>query len=425
MALVNKASDAHRRQEMPMNEKDWTDLPAGDTPLSLLSRIAFRIRRNGPLWLLRRLYGEIQAPLTGPGRLLNGLFRRMSQIGRTLGGQRPAVSTDTLLAFYDLLAEPSTFDAIWFMMVAERKRRELGLLKIHVVFVGAEPGGERVEPLQYSQIVSRSSIRDRIMNILVPLAWSTGSVSGVEVLHDRREAAARLASWTQENVFPKGYSVTFRRSWIQEWMRETMMRPGESDLDNVFCASEAALAYVDKWSMAQGQGKPIVSITVRHYKYNPARNSDLPAWHRVADYLVGRGYFPIFVPDTESLADGIPKEVAAFAHMGEAAWNLNLRLALYERAFLNLGINNGPSFLYLVASKAKGIMFKLITAGLPSNEAPYLAQQGFKIGGQIGFCTQFQKCVWEDDGFDVIKTEFEDMERRILESGASRAVNPA
>jgi hypothetical protein len=136
----------------------------------------------------------------------------------------------------------------------------------------------------------------------------------------------------------------------------------------------------------------------------------LEAWARFAEYLEERGYLPIFVPDTESLADGLPKILETFPHFIEGAINLNLRLALYERAFLNLGINNGPAFLFLVDETAAGLMFKIITRGVENNEEPYLIKQGFAIGGQIPFCTSFQKRVWEDDDFDVIQREFELME---------------
>ncbi len=152
---------------------------------------------------------------------------------------------------------------------------------------------------------------------------------------------------------------------------------------------------------------------MRHYAYSPARNSNLVAWARFADYLLARGYLPVFVPDTESLPEGVPAEVADYPEFVEGAVNLGLRLALYERAFVNLGINNGPAFLYLVDELAAGIMFKIITPGVEANEPPYLMKQGFIIGGQIPFCSPVQRRVWQDDDFEVIKREFEAIEPEI------------
>ena len=156
-----------------------------------------------------------------------------------------------------------------------------------------------------------------------------------------------------------------------------------------------------------------MTITVRSYKYNSARNNDLTSWQAAAAYLRQKGYVPILIPDTDALTDGIPAELADMPAVPEASWNVGIRLAFYERAFVNLGVSNGPLYLALLDHKCRALMFKIITGGVPQNEESYIRRQGFKIGGQIPFCTPFQKRIWQDDRLQVIIDEFEAFERSI------------
>lgn len=395
---------------------------AGETFLSLIRRIATGVQRHGLAWIARRGLREILAPYTAPGRAINAGIRWLSRQGRRariLCGLGSPPANGTLVAFYDLLVEPTTFDVMWFLISAERARRTRGLDALHVVFVASQPGEGREEADSYEAVVSHHSRRDRLVNILVPHAWAVPSVANVEILTDRREARARLASRWPNNVFPSDYSVELQRSHNLDCYHDALSRPVREGVEGVFQASPAALTYVDRWLRARGGQKKAVAITIRHYDYNPARNSNLREWARFALYLEERGYLPVIVPDTQSLSDGLPEPLARFCCMQEAAWTLGLRIALYERAFLNLGINNGPAFLFLTDCRARGIIFKILSPGVPQTEASYLEKLGFEIGGQIPFCTPFQKMVWEDDTFDVIKREFELMEHQIHQADSS------
>ena len=130
----------------------------------------------------------------------------------------------------------------------------------------------------------------------------------------------------------------------------------------------------------------------------------------------------MFIPDTDGAANDAQYGSGEFPIFKEGAWNFGLRMALYERAFLNLGVNNGPTCLFLVNDRCKGIMFKILTPGVPQTDVDYLKKLGLQIGGQFPFSTPFQKRVWEDDTFDVIKREFEAMERRIRDHELAQAL---
>lgn len=399
---------------------------AGAGFIAAMRRVGSRLRHHGPAWLVRRLVHEVEQPVSVPGRSINLMLRKASGLRRRLTGSRPVVApSDSLLAVYDTRVDPVTFDVLWFLIAAECQRRRAGLKALHVVFAFSDARADAEKDHShdgYRGVVSWSAQLDRIVNVLVPLARAVPSVNGIEILGNPAHVRARLSTWPSERIFPRDFSVDLRFQYIFDYVRALhRLRPGEAD--SVFRASDAARSYVDRWLEVRGGGRPVIAITLRHYRFMPARNSNLSAWAQTARYLRDRGYFPVFVPDTESLAEQTPDELAEFEHLREAAWNLNLRIALQQRAFLNLGVNNGPSHLFTADSQARGIMFKMITPGVPQAEAAFIARQGFTVGGQLPFATPFQKWVWEDDDFEVIKREFEAMEQALHAHGRATAMH--
>lgn len=396
-----------------MNDQPHDNSAVLPPPSSPLRRIAARLRRHGPLWLYRRGIEEIRSPLTPPGRWANAALRRARRLRGDLFERRAGYGPkDTLLAIYDLLAEPMTYDVIWFLIAADRQRRCLGFAGLQVLFVGGARDDIRHGADGYRSVIIDSAWRDRIGNILMPLAWALPNVTGVEVTHDRAAARARLAGWPSQAVFPRDYDVDLRHPLLETWIRDAITDRSSQPVP-FFRASQAARDYIARWLGAHGATGRAVSITLRYYGYMPARNSNIEDWARFARHLAERGYAPLFVPDTDGLAEGVPPGIGDFPCLMEAAWNVNLRLALYESCIVNLGINNGPATLFLADDLARGLMFKMVTPGVPQAELSLLRRRGFDVGSQLPFCGPLRKCVWEDDAFDVIKREFDAMEALI------------
>lgn len=401
-----------------MNEQPSDNCAALPPPSSPLRRIVARLRRHGPLWLYRRAIEEISSPVTPLGRGASAVLRRMRRLrGDIFVARTSRGADDVLLAVYDLMSEPATYDAIWFLIAADRQRRSLGLSGLQVLFVGGARENVRNEAEGYRSVVTDSAWRDRIGNILVPLAWAIPSVTGVEILHDRSAARARLTDWPSERLFPRDGDIDLPHPSSEGWIKEAIAGRSAQSMP-FFRASESARDYVMRWLAAKGASGRAVSITLRCYNYMPARNSNLEAWTRFAHHLAARGYAPLFVPDTDSLAEGLPPGIEDFPCMTEAAWNVNLRLALYENCVVNLGINNGPATLFLADDLARGLMFKMVTPGVPQAELALLRRRGLDVGSQLPFCGPMRRCVWDDDTFDVIKREFDAMEP-LLRTGIS------
>jgi hypothetical protein len=99
---------------------------------------------------------------------------------------------------------------------------------------------------------------------------------------------------------------------------------------------------------------------------------------------------------------------------------VDLRFALYESAYLNLGVNNGPITTSSLNKNVRYLMFKLLVAGVPHCTEEFIVWSGYSVNGSPGYGTKFQKWVWEDDNFPIIRREFNAMVALIEQS-----TNPA
>ena len=177
-------------------------------------------------------------------------------------------------------------------------------------------------------------------------------------------------------------------------------------------ASVQGMRHVDGWLAQHAAGRKPIVITLRHYGYGTARNSDLSAWMEFVSGLDRSLYAPVVVPDTEGALAAAP-EFGGAPVFTAAAWSLGLRMALYERAYLNLMVNTGPHLLCMFNERCRYLMFKVLTPSVRQTSEAYMRFLGFEIGAQPPFASPVQRWVWEDDRPEVIAREFMAMCRTI------------
>lgn len=171
----------------------------------------------------------------------------------------------------------------------------------------------------------------------------------------------------------------------------------------------SGLRYIEQWASNCSHGRRLLTITVRDYAYGKARNSNMAAWSEFAGGLDPSTWWPVFVLDTERTLDPLPEVLQGFDVVREASWNIGLRMALYERAWLNLGVNNGPMGLCWLNDRTRYITFKIVTPSVPQTTVEFIRSRGFEPNESLPFATPFQKWVWEDDTVEVIRREFKAM----------------
>jgi hypothetical protein len=384
-------------------------------PISGLPLLVYKLRTGGLAWLAERLRREWALPTTRPGQALYRAARGVRRGLATADADRKAAG-DLLYACYDLAVAPITFDFLWFLVGAEMIRLKRGRPAIQVLIVPGRDGGLRKEDPEYEGQVDAAARRSRIANILVPACGFLPTVAGVSLAASRAEAERSLAGVAA--VFPSGYEPALPRyPGSAEALR--VAREEGAEL-RVLRAGAPALREMSEWLESRGCDGKVVTITLRSYDYMPGRNSNLAAWAAFARSLDRSRYAPVFVPDTAQCFRGIPAELRDFPVCAEAAVNLGLRMALYERAYLNLGVNNGPMGLCWLGAQTRSITFKMLTDAAPQTTPEYMRHLGFEIGGQLPNAPFWQKWVWENDDLPVIEREFAAMVDLLEGAGVSR-----
>jgi hypothetical protein len=394
-------------------------------PHSGFPRLAFKVGAGGFAWIRARLAAEVTNPTTRMGQTIHALTRRglgavsalPRSVRRSLAGKEPH-ARDVLFAFYDLKVAPVTFDFLWFLAAADLERRRRGLNSVHVVIVPGPHNGVRQEAEDYNAIVDAQTRQARIYNILVQACRVLPSCSGVTLAGSRREAAL-LRSVIARHVLPADYEPMLPVFAGPHSCLDAARAGGQG----IACLRAPAdeLRAIDAWAEAHIGARRMVVITLRRYGFMPARNSNMPAWIAFARSLDASRYCPVFIPDTHDTIAGLPTELRDFTVFPEAAWNIALRMALYERAFVNLGINTGPMGLAWLNERVRYATLKIETAEVPQASLGFIQSFGFEVGKSLPFATVLQEWVWEDDTEECITRAFDRLTRRI-EAGSGTAV---
>lgn len=260
-------------------------------------------------------------------------------------------------ALYDFSVSPFSYDFLSFICMA----RVLGCN--HTVFVPGERAYQKCSPEEQ---------KFRLEHLLIPLARMSGEVT---VCKTREEAKEYLPT------FPVGYTV---EKPIQAHMFGQLIRSGRARwLD----PSEKALKEAEKLL----GGRSPVTITIRESKIRPLRNSRIGEWLKVAQWLKDEGLDPLFIPDTDNL-----QGYEGFDSCVEAALDPDVRMAIYSKAYLNLGIGNGPMGL-CIFQKYPYLIFRFQNEAFNEQSAAFLTANSLKPGSQFPWANNSQRIVWEDD----------------------------
>ncbi len=371
--------------------------------------IFHKTKSRGFGWLKQRLILEFRIPETWLGKKLKpinvwcyrffGFLRNPLNLFR----RQNAFVPDALYLFYDLEVSPITFNFAEALCMANLKRQHLKLSYLYVVIVPGPHGGLRKEMADYEQIIHKEARQWRIFNLVLPLIHLMPACIGYTYCATREEAEA-IRKEVAPRVYPEGYSTLFPLgiSFFEGGRTSSMEMMGMQ-------ATPQALIYLDQWLEQKSQGRKVIVITLRQYAYMTQRNSNVEAWAKFAASLAKDEYFVVIVPDTEMAMTDSSFPLKGFQHFTEACWNVELRIALYEKAYLNLGINNGPFALCWLNRWCRYIMFKIITEEVMQTTEAALRNHGFIPNEDPPFSTQFQKWIWEPDSLAIIHKAFNSM----------------
>lgn len=268
-----------------------------------------------------------------------------------------------LQACYDLRRSPVTYDFVHWLVAVERQRLAQGESSVHVVLVlGDRQQSER--DLQFSS--ARKAWR--LHHLLVPLCRLLPSIVSYELAENGTQTL--------------GYHPTdYRGVYLQP--------------------TEAAQDLMAAWVRS---AKPIVTLTIRQSDFQLARNSDRAVWRAIADWLLEQGYQPIIVPDTEALLSGEPMpEFEGLRLCAPAAFDPDMRLALYDRAVLNCFTSGGPYAVALYGG-APLLACKMIVPSIPSCTEAVQRTLGLTPETPLN---PYQQICWAPETLEALRPELE------------------
>jgi len=277
-----------------------------------------------------------------------------------------------LTAVYDLGVSPPSYDFLSFLIEAERHRRANGYTAIDIMFQPGPMHGFRDDELP-PDIPTREGM---LWRVCVGMAKLLPTVRNVEVKRVRWQVSG--------DVFPEGYK---ENNPVSHYATK-YLKGGEPLLK----ASEFARAKV------KGKGR-YATITLRQSSYWQDRNSNVAEWEKVALWLWNQGIEPIFIPDTDG------KAPEGWNSCIEAAYDIDMRAAMYEGAFVNLGVLNGPMSLvpYL---KARYLICKVVVESAVASTTEFLSAHGFNDGDDFGGTG---KMIWKEDRAENIIPELKQL----------------
>lgn len=368
-----------------------------------------KLKINGFAWFFRRLVAEFVMPKTKLGCkfkiLSKPVYFSMSKSAQYLGYLNPKhqlKDKDTLYFFYDLDIEPITYDFAWALSIAEANRKQLNLKYLKIIIVPGRKEGLRLETDDYEKVVSKEARLWRLYSIVLPIVQLLSSRPSLYFCNSRFEASF-IKNYRVKHQYPNRYTVEIPIPYSPQ----EVMNYGHDVL--FIQASSEALRYVQQWKMNRCVERKLIVITLRQYGFGLDRNSNLDAWISFANTLPREIYKVVFVPDNETVFSSLQNKLGDFECFEAACWSIPIRAALYEVAYLNLGVNTGPMSLCWFSSKCRYITFKTITQSVPQTTKLVMEARGFIENENPLFTKPFQKWSWLNDDFENIVREFQSM----------------
>ena len=272
--------------------------------------------------------------------------------------QTTLVNGGTLTVTYDLSQHPSSFDAATWLIYAQMYRANRGFDKLAVYI---KPG------FRNDNLPMDQEYRDlMVKNVVEPLI----SLVGAEIVESGNGDI--------------DFNHTFR----------SVCNLYKSGIEIHKIRSKMKLKY----------DEPYITVTLREADHWPSRNSNIEAWLEFADNCE---YRVVFIRDTKY--SHAPLEGAITDPI--ASVDLEYRIALYDQAILNMGVNGGPMGLTSFMDCDWLWFGQLNPDYIVGTPEAFEAIMGVKVGEQLPWASPTQRMAWTGDSLEEIEFHFNEMMR--------------
>ena len=273
---------------------------------------------------------------------------------------------------YELAAAPASYDFIAGLAIARAAADARGVKgKLRVCFLPGPDGGFREDELPGDR-AERQRVLDKVMR-----------------------PALKLFNAVEDPAAADGYihAYTFRE--LVDLVRASKAKaPLIRPPGHLRANAARRIGKLTAWGKRRA-----ITITLRESSHWPERNSDLAIWADVARFLWDRGYFPIAIRDTAHAHEPLSRFPATWLR---ASLDLRFRAAVYETAWCNLFVSNGPAALAFLSTRPWLMFRPLCTTWRPGQPEWYRRFHGVKPAGfpgegegdQFPWSMPAQRIVW-------------------------------
>jgi spore maturation protein CgeB len=302
--------------------------------------------------------------------------------------------------FYDLRRRPVSYDFMFFLQACFILQQKFGTnsrLLVVLLIPGNSPNYQASYGWTYEEMKLRTK---RILEQLLDF-FPTFDRLLIEVSND--ESAEELHQRIFSHV-PELISLN-QQPHHREFYKTVNANPTKI---MEIRASNPALKQIREY-VSRSRTRSFITVTIRNSRQSPERNNDFSALREFIDYAIRRkGLDVLVIPDADFTS--VIEEAYPDLVYSPAAFDFDLRLAIYESAIVNFFVNNGPSVAAELDRKIKSRLFKLVVPSVPHCTVEFIESQGYKFGQSPSYSND-SKWVWAEDTFENMKTELDEIIR--------------
>lgn len=297
-----------------------------------------------------------------------------------------------LYAYYDLNRSSETYDVTSFLATADCYREQQGLTHLHMVIVARDTQWEA-----QAYCLEEHERLWRAENIVKQACALIPACKGMTYCTSRSQAQMYLDN--QQHRFPLDYRldnpppITVHKDFYY-WL--------DQGVDpRRFHSTPKASHYIQQWvehQLPEAQ-KTFISVTLRESTLQPKRNSDIQQWDRFFHWLseAHPTLSVVVIRDTERVFEAEPFTASNVFYFPIASFHMDLRMALYEAAYVNMGCSNGPKQLCHLSRTASYITTKMIVDDYQGSSRERFIDRKIEIDKDFRFAAENQLIDWNPD----------------------------
>ncbi len=284
---------------------------------------------------------------------------------------------------YNLRNAPITFDFAFFLSIACCEANRIGATGARLWIIEGEFRSRTIRDQQ----MPISEKRWRVDHIILPIARRCSFIRDVVITN------GFSGPDKSPRVFPRGGgddpNVPIAAGYLNQYWAI-----GISPI--IFEPSEEAVLRVRRRFSELLDNQKMACLTIRQSRYFEHRNTDLNEINGICDYLDSKGFGVVVIPDSDNACiAGVTRNATVWS---EGATNLDLRLALAQAAYVNIGPSNGPVAMLFLTRDVRVLQYDLLKSdhtGLGVLEG-WEKTLGFPVPGNYPWAENGSALKWVD-----------------------------